>query len=75
MVYFVKFFGVVDMVFKEEKEFDFVKQVLLVEFVGLEEKEKRVIIVFNDFKYVCELVKKQVDEEFKVFGYQRRNFI
>jgi threonine synthase len=64
-----KFSGAVDMALKEEKEFDFAKQVLPAEFVGLEEKEKRVTTAPNDFKHVRELVKKQVDEELKALGY------
>lgn len=64
-----KFSGAVEMALKEEQGFDFTKQVLPKEFVGLESKEKRVTSAPNDFKHVRELVKKQVDEELKAAGY------
>ncbi|KAH8175421.1 pyridoxal-phosphate dependent enzyme domain-containing protein [Sarocladium implicatum] len=64
-----KFSGAVDMALREEQGFDFAKQVLPQEFVGLEQREKRVTTAPNDFKHVRELVKKQVDEELKALGY------
>jgi threonine synthase len=64
-----KFSGAVEMALKDEKDFDFTKQVLPTEFVGLEQKEKRVTTAPNDFEHVRELVKKQVDEELKALGY------
>ena len=63
------FAGWVTTFLKEVKGFDFTKQVLPTEFVGLEEREKRVTTAPNDFKHVRELVKKQVDEELKALGY------
>ncbi|KAK8094139.1 threonine synthase [Apiospora hydei] len=60
-----KFAGAVEMALKDESGFDFEKQVLPEEFVGLEKKEKRIAEVENDWKAVRELVKKQVEEELK----------
>lgn len=58
-----KFAGAVDVALKDEPGFDFEKQVLPTEFIGLDKKEKRVTTVENDFKAVRELVKAQVERE------------
>jgi threonine synthase len=60
-----KFSGAVTLALEKEKDFDFEKQVLPKEFVGLDKKEKRVSEAPNDWKAVRELVKKQVEEELK----------
>lgn len=58
-----KFQGAVQMALKDEAGFDFQKNVIPEEFIGLEKKERRVATVDNDWKAVRELVKKQVEEE------------
>lgn len=58
-----KFAGAVEMALKSESGFSFEENVLPKEFVGLEQKEKRVTTVENDWKVVREIVKKQVEEE------------
>lgn len=60
-----KFSGAVDMALRGEEGFDFDKKVLPAEFVGLQEREKRVSSVENDFVKVRELVKAQVEQELK----------
>jgi threonine synthase len=60
-----KFSGAVTVALKEEEGFDFEKQVLPKEFVGLDKKEKRVSEAPNDWKAVRELVKAQVEEELR----------
>jgi threonine synthase len=57
-----KFAGAVELALKDESAFDFTK-VLPPDFVGLEEKERKVTEVANDWKAVREIVKKQVEEE------------
>ncbi|KJR86810.1 threonineeeee synthase [Sporothrix schenckii 1099-18] len=58
-----KFAGAVVTALKDEAGFDFEKQVRPAEFIGLEDKERRVSTVANDWKAVSALVQKQVDEE------------
>lgn len=58
-----KFSGAVDMALRGEEGFDFEAKVLPKEFVGLEQKERRVSEVDNDWKSVREVVKKQVEQE------------
>lgn len=58
-----KFAGAVEVALKDEPNFDFEKQVLPAEFIGLDKKEKRVAIVENDWKAVREHVKAQVAKE------------
>lgn len=58
-----KFSGAVELALKDESGFDFEKQVLPAEFVGLDKKEKRVTAVENDLVKVRELVKAQVEKE------------
>ncbi|KAH8837130.1 hypothetical protein MCOR27_006757 [Pyricularia oryzae] len=60
-----KFSGAVELALKDEKEFDFTKQVLPEDFVGLAEKEKRVTEVAANWQEVREIVKKQVEEDLK----------
>lgn len=58
-----KFAGAVVQALESKPEFDFETQVRPTEFIGLEEKEKRVSEVANDWKAVGAVVQKQVDEE------------
>ncbi|EPE07128.1 threonine synthase [Ophiostoma piceae UAMH 11346] len=58
-----KFAGAVVQALQSKPTFDFETQVRPVEFIGLEEKEKRVSEVANDWKAVGAVVQKQVDEE------------
>ena len=58
-----KFSGAVDLALRGEEGFDFEAKVLPKEFVGLEQKERRVSEVDNDWKSVREVVKKQVEQE------------
>ncbi|KAI0484523.1 tryptophan synthase beta subunit-like PLP-dependent enzyme [Xylariaceae sp. FL0804] len=58
-----KFAGAVELALKDEPGFDFAKDVLPAEFVGLESREKRVTEADNDWKAVRELVRKQVEQE------------
>lgn len=58
-----KFAGAVELALKDKQGFNFEKEVLPEEFVGLDKKEKRVITVENDWKAVRELVKEQVEKE------------
>lgn len=60
-----KFSGAVDLALRGAEGFDFEKKVLPSEFVGLEQKERRVTGVENDWTKVRELVKKQVEEELR----------
>jgi threonine synthase len=60
-----KFSGAVDMALRGEEGFDFENKVLPAEFVGLEQRERRVIEVENDFTKVRELVKSEVEKELK----------
>ncbi|CAK7272063.1 hypothetical protein SEPCBS57363_004941 [Sporothrix epigloea] len=60
-----KFAGAVVMALKDQGAFDFEKQVRPVEFLGLEDKPRRVTMVTNDWREVGALVQKQVDEELK----------
>ncbi|KAL7624318.1 threonine synthase [Parahypoxylon ruwenzoriense] len=60
-----KFSGAVELALKNEPGFSFEENVLPPEFVGLEEKEKRVTDVDNSWEEVREIVKKQVEEELK----------
>lgn len=58
-----KFAGAVVMALKDQDAFDFEKQVRPIEFLGLEDKPRRVTMVANDWRKVGALVQKQVDEE------------
>lgn len=58
-----KFADAVEVALKDESGFDFTKQVLPAEFVGLDQKEKRVTTVENDWTKVREHVKAQVAKE------------
>lgn len=58
-----KFANAVDMALTGAEGYDFAEKVLPPEFVGMEDREKRVAFVENDWKAVRELVKKQVEEE------------
>ena len=58
-----KFAGAVVMALKDQPAFDFETQVRPTEFVGLEDKPRRVTTVANDWREVGALVQKQVDEE------------
>ncbi|KAK4167425.1 tryptophan synthase beta subunit-like PLP-dependent enzyme [Cladorrhinum sp. PSN259] len=64
-----KFAGAVEQALKDEEGFDFEAKVLPEEFVGLDKREKRVRDVDNDWKAVREVVREQVEEEFKAAGY------
>ncbi|KAK3944549.1 tryptophan synthase beta subunit-like PLP-dependent enzyme [Diplogelasinospora grovesii] len=64
-----KFAGAVTLALKDEPNFKFNEKVLPQEFVGLDQKEKRVTDCANDWKAVRELVKKQVEEELKGAGH------
>ena len=58
-----KFSGAVEMALSGEEGFDFEKQVLPAEFVGLDKQEKRVTEVENNWQTVRDLVKAQVEQE------------
>ncbi|KAK3387580.1 tryptophan synthase beta subunit-like PLP-dependent enzyme [Podospora didyma] len=58
-----KFAGAVTVALQDEPGFKFDEKVLPTEFVGLDQKEKRVKDVENDWKVVRGLVKKEVEEE------------
>ncbi|CAM1509150.1 Fc.00g028890.m01.CDS01 [Cosmosporella sp. VM-42] len=60
-----KFAGAVDMALRKTEGFNFEKDVLPAEFVGLEQKEKRVTTVENSWEKVREIVKAQVEQELK----------
>jgi threonine synthase len=60
-----KFAGAVNLALKNEPGFKFDEKVLPTEFIGLDQKEKRVMDVANDWQAVRELVKSQVQEELK----------
>ncbi|KAL2759591.1 hypothetical protein ACRALDRAFT_2038430 [Sodiomyces alcalophilus JCM 7366] len=60
-----KFAGAVELALKEEEGFDFQAKVLPTELAGLENQEKRVTFVENDWQRVRELVKQQVEEELR----------
>lgn len=60
-----KFAGAVDVALREVEGFNFEKDVLPTEFIGLEKKEKRVTVVENDWQKVREIVKVQVEQELK----------
>ena len=63
-----KFSGAVDMALRGTEGFDFEGKVLPKEFVGLEQKERRVTEVENDFEKVREIVKAQVEQELSSEG-------
>ncbi|KKA30502.1 hypothetical protein TD95_002086 [Thielaviopsis punctulata] len=58
-----KFAGAVEDALKATEGFDFAAKVLPQEFVGLEQREKRVTEVENSWTAVREIVRKQVAEE------------
>lgn len=58
-----KFAGAVELALKDEEGFDFQTKVLPAEFANLENQEKRVTFVENNWQRVRELVKRQVEEE------------
>ncbi|CAK7203051.1 hypothetical protein SEUCBS139899_005780 [Sporothrix eucalyptigena] len=58
-----KFAGAVVQALKNEPNFDFETQVRPTEFIGLEDKPRRVTTVANDWREVGKMVQKQVDEE------------
>ncbi|RYP50365.1 hypothetical protein DL768_004130 [Monosporascus sp. mg162] len=58
-----KFAGAVELALKDKEGFDFEKEVLPQDFIGLEEKPKRVTDVENDWKAVREWIKEQIDKE------------
>ena len=58
-----KFAGAVTLALQEEEGFEFGKKVLPKEFVGLEEREKRVRDVENDWRAVRAVVKEEVEGE------------
>ncbi|RYP68619.1 hypothetical protein DL771_006591 [Monosporascus sp. 5C6A] len=58
-----KFAGAVELALKDREGFNFEKEVLPQEFVGLEEKPKRVTDIENDWKAVREWIKEQIDKE------------
>lgn len=60
-----KFAGAVTVALKDEPDFQFNEKVLPQEFVGLDQKEKRVKDVANDWRAVRDLVKAEVEEELK----------
>ncbi|CAK7222080.1 hypothetical protein SBRCBS47491_004748 [Sporothrix bragantina] len=61
-----KFAGAVVMALKDQAAFDFETQVRPTEFIGLEDKPRRVTEVANDWREVGALVQKQVDEELQL---------
>ncbi|KAK3489674.1 putative threonine synthase [Neurospora crassa] len=60
-----KFSGAVNLALQDQPEFDFEAKVLPQEFVGLDQKEKRVQDVANDWTAVREVIREQVEEELK----------
>ncbi|RYP39883.1 hypothetical protein DL767_002002 [Monosporascus sp. MG133] len=58
-----KFAGAVELALKDKEGFNFEKEVLPQEFIGLEEKPKRVTDIENDWKAVREWIKEQIDKE------------
>lgn len=60
-----KFAGAVDLALRETEGFNFEKDVLPTEFIGLEAKEKRCTTVENSWEGVREIVKAQVEQELK----------
>lgn len=60
-----KFSNAVDMALTGAEGYDFEEKVRPAEFVGMEQREKRVADVENSWEAVRELVKKQVEEELK----------
>ncbi|PKS12162.1 hypothetical protein jhhlp_001460, partial [Lomentospora prolificans] len=58
-----KFAGAVELALKEEPGFSFEEKVLPPEFVGLDQREKRLTQVGNDWQKVREIVRNQVDQE------------
>ncbi|KAK3320780.1 tryptophan synthase beta subunit-like PLP-dependent enzyme [Cercophora scortea] len=64
-----KFAGAVTLALNDAPGFEFNEKVLPKEFVGLDQKEKRVRDVENDWKAVRELVKKEVEEELAAAQY------
>ncbi|RYP14508.1 hypothetical protein DL765_006344 [Monosporascus sp. GIB2] len=58
-----KFAGAVELALKDKEGFNFEKEVLPQEFIGLEEKPKRVTNIENDWKAVREWIKEQIDKE------------
>ncbi|KUI67995.1 Threonine synthase [Cytospora mali] len=60
-----KFANAVDRALAGMEGYDFEAKVLPEEFVGMQDREKRVAFVENSWEAVRELVKKQVEEELK----------
>ncbi|KAK7746757.1 hypothetical protein SLS53_001945 [Cytospora paraplurivora] len=60
-----KFNNAVDKALAGQEGYDFEKNVLPQEFVGMQDRERRVAFVENSWEAVRELVKKQVEEELK----------
>ena len=60
-----KFANAVDKALAGMEGYDFEAKVLPQEFVGMQEREKRVAFVENSWEAVRELVKKQVEEELR----------
>ncbi|RYP69099.1 hypothetical protein DL770_008306 [Monosporascus sp. CRB-9-2] len=58
-----KFAGAVELALKDKEGFNFEKEVLPQEFIGLEEKPKRVTDIENDWEAVREWIKQQIDKE------------
>ncbi|RYP02154.1 hypothetical protein DL764_005949 [Monosporascus ibericus] len=58
-----KFAGAVELALKDKDGFNFEKEVLPQEFIGLEEKPKRVTDIENDWKAVREWIKARIDKE------------
>lgn len=65
-----KFAGAVTMALEGAEGYNFEEKVLPPEFIGLDQKEKRVKDVANDWRAVRELVKLEVEEELKALESQ-----
>ncbi|WEW56229.1 threonine synthase [Emydomyces testavorans] len=60
-----KFAAAVELALKEKEGFNFEREVLPQEFIGLDKKAKRVTTVDHDWRAVRELIKEQVEKEFQ----------
>jgi threonine synthase len=63
-----KFAAAVELALKNEKDFDFEKQVQPPDFVGLLQKQERITVVENSWEQVREIIKERVEEELRAEG-------
>ena len=64
-----KFAAAVELALENEKDFNFERKILSLDFVSLLQKQEHIITVGNLWKQVRDIIKKQVEEKLKAGSY------